>query len=190
MTCNPGQRKSHHLISVRREFEGLWNEKFISLVSMSTCKSVKYFVSSHLSSGHCLFAKLMMLEPSFNRSGLLYLCCCSERMLKPHAHNPVLKAFSWSSGIPPAGAKAIQLRKTSNVNVEIIKHLTHLEVEETMYDTRQKKGQGDWDWKLMEKGNWKGVLWLAEDSNYVDKVTRTGNWQDREKVAGQMKRQY
>jgi len=42
----------------------------------------------------------------------------------------------------------------------------------------------------MEKGNWKGVLWLAEDSNYVDKVTRTGNWQDREKVAGQMKRQY
>lgn len=42
----------------------------------------------------------------------------------------------------------------------------------------------------LEKGNWKGALWLAEDSNYVSKVTRIGNQQEREKVAGQMKSQY
>lgn len=29
-------------------------------------------------------------------------------------------------------------------------------------------------WEL-EKGNWKGALWLAEGSNYVGKVTRIGN---------------
>lgn len=65
-----GQRKSYCLVSRKKEFGGLWNEKLISPVSKSACNFVKYFVSSQSGSGHLLSEKLGMLEPSFNRSGL------------------------------------------------------------------------------------------------------------------------
>lgn len=158
-------------------------------MSKSACNFVKYFVSSQLSSGHCLFEKLGMLETSFNRSGLLCLCCCSER---PHAHTSVPKLFSWSSSNPAAGAKTTQLRKTSKVNIEIKKHLTHLEVENTIYDVKWKKGQ--WRLGLKTDGNWKRetgreccgwqrtvIMWAKCPGLGTGKTGR--RWQDRWKIS-------